>query len=96
MTKIALVGSAPSSIRLAPINDPDWQIWGCSPGAYGVVGPRADVWFEMHRWEPQVPGHAGLDGEPKRGRVAALGHNHHARFRAVSVDQPGCRERPGP
>jgi len=63
MTKIALVGSAPSSIRLAPINDPDWQIWGCSPGAYGVVGPRADVWFEMHRWEPQVPGHAGT-GQP--------------------------------
>jgi len=57
--KIALVGSAPSSIRLAPYKDPEWQIWGCSPGAYGVAGPYAHAWFEMHRWEPQIPGHVG-------------------------------------
>lgn len=53
--KIALIGSAPSSIRCAPYNDPEWQVWGCSPGAYGVV-PRSDAWFELHRWEPQIPG----------------------------------------
>lgn len=29
----------------------DWQIWGCSPGAWAVA-PRADRWFEVHRWEP--------------------------------------------
>lgn len=61
--KIALVGSAPSSIRLAPYGKPDWQIWGCSPGAYGIAGPQAHSWFEMHRWEPQVPGHVGT-GQP--------------------------------
>ena len=53
--KIALVGSAPSSIRLAPFSDPSWQIWGCSPGAYGIV-PRSDAWFELHRWEPPAAG----------------------------------------
>lgn len=53
--KIALIGSAPSSIRLAPYADPTWQIWGCSPGVYSVAG-RADEWFELHRWEPGVIG----------------------------------------
>lgn len=53
--KIALIGSAPSSIRLAPYADPTWQIWGCSPGVYSVAG-RADEWFELHRWEPGVVG----------------------------------------
>jgi hypothetical protein len=52
--KIALVGSAPSSVRLAPYNNPDWQIWGVSPGAWSVA-PRSDVWFEIHRWEPGQP-----------------------------------------
>jgi len=71
--KIALIGSAPSSIGSAPFADArfnqflggkpapayppsqfineTWQIWGCSPGAFGVC-PRADRWFEVHRWEP--------------------------------------------
>ena len=70
--KIALVGSAPSSVALGPYRDrsfqdflgakPEqdpkspwlgerWQIWGCSPGAAPNV-PRADRWFEVHRWEP--------------------------------------------
>lgn len=71
--KIALTGSAPSSIHLGPYQDASykqflggkpephyppsefidesWQIWCCSPGAFGVV-PRADRWFEVHRWEP--------------------------------------------
>lgn len=61
--KIALVGSAPSSINKAPYGDPDWEIWGCSPGAYGIAGPKSQAWFELHRWEPQVPGHAGT-GQP--------------------------------
>jgi len=57
--KIALIGSAPSSVRLAPYGDPEWQIWGCSPGAYAYAGPHAHAWFEAHRWEPQIPGHLG-------------------------------------
>ena len=48
---VALVGSAPASARNAPYQDPRWQIWGCSPGLYGVA-PRVNEWFEMHLWEP--------------------------------------------
>jgi hypothetical protein len=55
--KIAIIGSAPSSVRLAPYTDPTWAIWGCSPGAYGEIPPgRSDVFFEIHRWEPAAPG----------------------------------------
>lgn len=57
--KIALIGSAPSSVGLAPFSDPEWLIWGCSPGAYPRC-PRADVWFELHRWQPPVIGRADL------------------------------------
>ena len=49
--KIALVGSAPASVRSAPYHDNDWQIWGCSPGTYGVM-PRVNAFFELHLWEP--------------------------------------------
>lgn len=73
--KIALIGSAPSSVALAPYFDKSyaefaqgkqptyppapfideaWEIWGCSPGAFGVV-KRATRWFEVHRWEPGQP-----------------------------------------
>lgn len=44
--KIALLGSAPSSRMLAPFNDPDWEIWTCSPA--NMVLPRSDVFFEIH------------------------------------------------
>jgi hypothetical protein len=33
--KIALIGSAPSSVGAAPYADRSWTIWGCSPGAAG-------------------------------------------------------------
>lgn len=49
--KIALIGSAPSSVRFAPYDDPSWIIWGCSPGAVPFV-KRVNAWFEIHRWEP--------------------------------------------
>lgn len=48
---VALVGSAPASVRNAPYGDPRWQIYGCSPGVYGVA-PRVNEWFELHLWEP--------------------------------------------
>lgn len=31
--------------------DEKWDIWGCSPGCFGVA-QRATRWFELHRWEP--------------------------------------------
>lgn len=60
--RIALIGSAPSSINLAPYDDPNWFIIGCSPGAYGPCR-RADAWCELHRFEPQIPGQMG-SGKP--------------------------------
>lgn len=53
--KIALCGSAPSSIQKAPFGDASWLIWGCSPGLYPFAA-RVDAWFEVHRWEPPVIG----------------------------------------
>jgi hypothetical protein len=72
--KIAVMGSASSSVMKAPFADSrydewvqgrirsaaighaavpgDWDIWGCSPGAWAVI-PRATRWFEVHRWEPE-------------------------------------------
>jgi hypothetical protein len=44
--KIAILGSAPSSRKLAPFNDPSWEIWACSPMNYDL--PRIDAWFELH------------------------------------------------
>jgi hypothetical protein len=45
--RIALIGSAPSSVALAPYGDPSWTIWGCSPGAVPYA-KRVDAWFEIH------------------------------------------------
>jgi hypothetical protein len=47
--KIAILGSAPSSLPLAPFDDKEWTIWGCSPGA-SPHAKRADAWFELHAW----------------------------------------------
>lgn len=60
--KVGIIGSAPSSILLAPYGDPSWQIWCCSPGAYGVA-QRTDVYYELHRWQPPTPGRPGT-GDP--------------------------------
>lgn len=61
--KIAIIGSAPSSIDLAPYADPSWAIWVCSPGAFATVAKkRSDVWFETHRFQPSLPGRAGEPG----------------------------------
>lgn len=53
--RIALIGSAPSSIRLGPYSDPSWSIWACSPGTYSLL-PRCDRFFELHKWEPGIIG----------------------------------------
>ena len=49
--KICLMGSAPSSVALAPFDDPTWKIWTCSPAARPFA-KRVDAWFEIHKWEP--------------------------------------------
>jgi hypothetical protein len=55
--RIAVLGSAPSSLHKAPFGDASWEIWACSPGTYAHLG-RCDEFFEVHRWEPGVIGKA--------------------------------------
>lgn len=50
--KICLMGSAPSSVALAPFDDPTWRIWACSPAARPFAR-RVDAWWEIHKWEPK-------------------------------------------
>ena len=52
MKKIAVLGSAVSSVRFAPYNEPDWEIWSCSPANRNI--PRCDVWFELHNVELKI------------------------------------------
>jgi|GEM_PF-5220937 len=44
--KIAIVGTSPTSQHLAPFDDPEWEIWGCSTGPFHI--PRQTRWFEVH------------------------------------------------
>jgi hypothetical protein len=48
--KVVILGSAPSSVHLAPFGDPEYFIFGCSPGAYPNAR-RVDAWMECHAWE---------------------------------------------
>lgn len=50
MKNIVLLGTAPASMQLAPFGAPEWEIWACSPGTFGM--PKIDKHFELHRWEP--------------------------------------------
>lgn len=53
--RIAILGSAPSSDKLAPFGDHTWEIWACSPGNFRA--PRVDAWFEIHNLDRKwVPG----------------------------------------
>lgn len=45
--KVAICGTVPASRMLAPFDDHEWQIWGCSPGNRGQL-PRVTTWFELH------------------------------------------------
>lgn len=53
MRKVALIGTAVSSRKMAPYDDPEWEIWGCSMGNAGHISPehmlrRVTIWFELH------------------------------------------------
>lgn len=66
--QIALLGSAPSSDKLAPFGNMDWEIWACSPQNHNA--PRVDAWFEIHNLDRKiVPGNEPylntLKGHPR-------------------------------
>lgn len=50
--KVALVGTAAPSRHMAPVDDQNWDIWGCSLGNSGEKGrnvlKRVTIWFELH------------------------------------------------
>lgn len=47
--KVAIVGFAPSSMKLAPYADDSWEIWTLN-NIYACFNvPRWDRWFELHR-----------------------------------------------
>ena len=52
--KIAVLGTSISTLEQAPVNDPLWEIWACSPWMQGRMAPRSegvpgfDKFFEIH------------------------------------------------
>lgn len=48
------MGSAPSSVALAPFADPSFEIWACSPATRPFL-KRVDRFFELHLYEPDQP-----------------------------------------
>ena len=54
MKKLAIVGTATSSIHLAPYNNPDYEIWGLN-GVFALIDflniTNITRWFEIHSLE---------------------------------------------
>lgn len=49
--KVAICGTAPSSLDEAPWADPEWEIWGTSRLYKTIPDSVWDVWFELHDLE---------------------------------------------
>lgn len=56
---MAIVGKAPSSLKLAPYDDQSWEIWTLSDLVQCGQAPRSDCHFELHDLDV-------LDGQPQR------------------------------
>jgi len=83
--KIAVLGSAVSSVGLAPFSDPNWEIWACSPANKGL--PRVDMWFELHN----------LDVKKQEGLtewLAWLQNKPNVFLQSALPDWPGSRTFP--
>jgi len=47
---IAVLGSHPATVELAPFSDDGWKIYACSPHNFEHRKlPRFDAWFELHK-----------------------------------------------
>src|SRR5882724_12802375 len=59
--KIAVLGTATSTLEFAPVNDPSWEIWACSPWMQRKLHPRSDgvggfdQFFEIHHLAQFAP-----------------------------------------
>lgn len=47
---IAILGSHPETVEMAPMNDPKWLKYACSPHnvEHRMLPPVVDEWFEVH------------------------------------------------
>lgn len=86
--KIAIVGKAPSTIPLAPWNDPEWEIWGLSDLMLHKDCTRWTRWFELHDpegWHPD-------DSVPRRQKWHPKYWEHltkqHEAGKAIYVAEP--------
>src|SRR4029078_2092515 len=74
--RIACLGSAPSSDKLAPWNDAEWEMWACSPNNW--TAPRVDVWFEMHAFDRKmVPGNEAYIAALQKHQRVYIAHTDH-------------------
>lgn len=55
--RVAIVGTAPESVGLAPYEDESWEIWTCS--GLALQGRRFDRHFELHRYDEIARGWTG-------------------------------------
>jgi hypothetical protein len=47
---IAVLGSHPATVEMAPFGEEDWLIYACSPHNFECRRlPRFDAWFELHK-----------------------------------------------
>lgn len=76
--KIAIVGTAPSSVMDAPYDDPTWDIW--SLGANQVKIKRFTRWFELHTFHAlecaQALQQQRVDFFKKIGKDLTIGHEN--------------------
>ena len=92
-SKVAIIGTAPSSRDLAPYKDMSWDIWGCSPGNMNML-PRIDAWFEIHgnlHWPPiaQQYGTNYIDWLSKQPFPVYLqDEQHHKKYFAHGISFP--------
>jgi hypothetical protein len=52
--KVMILGFAPDSLRVAPIADPTFDIWGLNELylEYPQIANNASLWFQLHGYEP--------------------------------------------
>lgn len=69
--RVAVMGTAPSSVQLAPYADPEWEIWGTSRLYEGI--PRWTRWFELHDLDTIGKGWQCSEDERRARRAAHVG-----------------------
>lgn len=83
MRKIAIVGTAPDSVKDAPFHDKSWEIWSLGANAdvfLSIPNSRFNRWFELHTFTAlklanALPQHR-LDFFKRIGNTLTIGHDN--------------------